>query len=143
MKLSQMSWIVVVGLGLLVAGCSTPETRIKGNPMAFEQLTAEQQDLVREGRVGIGFGPEAVKLALGEPDRVWMRKDKSGESESWSYTVYETVNGAPLFRGNWHRYYCPSPLDYPYYAGYGARKEREVMKVVFEDGAVSSVESES
>ena len=63
--------------------------------------------------------------------------------EAWTYTAYETATGAPLYRGYWHRYYSPSPLDYPYYGGFPARKEREIFKVVFEGDAVVSVESES
>ncbi len=138
-------WSCLIGLvGVLaLAGCSTPQTRINKNPAAYDRLSSEQQELVREGRVAIGFDRETVKLALGEPDRIWKRTDKAGESEAWTYTAYETATGAPLYRGYWHRYYSPSPLDYPYYGGFPARKEREIFKVVFEGDAVVSVESES
>lgn len=136
--------VLVVGLFAMAgSGCSTPATRIEANRAAFERLDPESQNLVKEGRVAIGFDRTTVKLALGEPDRIWKRTDKSGESESWSYTAYESDGGIPLYRGYWHRYYNPYPLNYPFYRGYGARKEREIFKVVFEGDEVVSVESES
>ena len=144
MKTSRWSWLIALIGVLVLAGCSTPETRINKNPAAYERLTSEQQQLVRDGRVAIGFDRETVKLALGDPDRIWKRTDKSGESEAWTYTAYETSTGAPLYRGYWHRYYAHSPMDYPYFGAYaGVRKDREIFKVVFEGDAVVSVESES
>jgi hypothetical protein len=141
---------------LLLAGCSTPDTRIRANPEVFNRLSAEEQDLIREGRVAIGFDQEMVRLAVGDPDRVWTRTDQDGASESWSYTTYETHDGFPLYRGFYHRYYHPyygglrsryyggfAHGYYPYYLSYPGRQDREVFKVLFKDGRVVAIEQES
>lgn len=129
---------------LFAAGCATPEARIKRNPELFGQLSPADQDLIRQGKVALGFTPEMVKLALGDPDRIYTRTDASGVSESWSYTTYEGPDGMLLYRGYYHRFHrgWGDPF-YPYYLTYPGRKEREYFKVVFTAGRVSSIEQQS
>jgi hypothetical protein len=126
----------------LLAGCSTPETRIQGNPQAFASLSPGDQQLIRDGRVAVGFTPEMVRLALGDPDRIYTRTDANGVNESWSYTTYESDAGVMLYRGYYHRYYC-DPFYYPYYSSYPSRRSREYLKIVFVGGRVSSIESQT
>jgi hypothetical protein len=133
---------------LVLAGCSTPDTRIRANPEVFNRLSPYEQDLIRAGQVAIGFDQEMVRLAVGEPDRVWMRTDTEGSSEAWSYTTYETADGFPLYRGFYHRYYGGwghgwAHGYYPYYLSYPARRDREVFKVLFKEGVVVAIEEES
>jgi hypothetical protein len=125
---------------VLLSACSTPETRIAKQPELFNRLSAEQQQLIKEGRVGIGFDTEMVKLALGDPDRVRERIDASGRSEVWSYMTYESNDGVLLYRGWYHRGWG-SPF-YPYYMTVPGRRERSRDEVVFRDGKVVSVEQE-
>lgn len=124
---------------LLLAACSTPASRIKNNPEGFARLTTEQQELIKLGKVGIGFDETAVKLALGEPDRISERTDSAGTSTIWRYVEYENDTGAPLYRGFYHYYYSPF---YPFYLDYGSRRERDHIKVVFTSGKVSAIEQE-
>ena len=70
---------------LLLAACSTPESRIAGSQAAFAQFPAEVQQKIRAGQVDVGFTPEMVLLALGEPARRFTRKTESGEVEVWGY----------------------------------------------------------
>ena len=66
MKTIKFSLSLAAASGAVwLAGCSTPETRIKDHPEVFAQLTQQEQTLIKSGQVGVGFGPEAVKLALG------------------------------------------------------------------------------
>lgn len=132
------------GIGLLAA-CSTPEARIWRNADFFATLAPEQQQLIREGRIAIGFTPDLVRLALGDPDRLAVRKDTSGEGEAWSYTNYETLDGTPLYRGWYHRYGgLRDPLyRYPYYLNTPVRRERDVFRVVFRGGSVVLIEQDS
>lgn len=132
------------GIGLLAA-CSTPEARIRRNADFFATLAPEQQQLIREGKIAIGFTPDLVRLALGDPDRVAVRKDTTGEGEAWSYTNYETLEGAPLYRGWYHRYGgLRDPLyRYPYYLNTPVRRERDVFRVVFRGGSVVLIEQDS
>lgn len=136
-----LSFIVLASGLVFLAGCSTPETRIRQNPELFATLTAEQQQFIKEGKVAIGFDQGMVKLAIGEPDRVRMRTDSAGTSEIWSYVTYEGDDGVMLYRGWYHRYWG-SPY-YPYYRNYSSRREREHFRVVFKDDKVISIEQEN
>jgi hypothetical protein len=139
MKTNFAVFTLLCGLAIL-AGCSTPESRIAKQPEVFNRLTPDQQQMIREGRVGIGFDMEMVKLALGDPDRVRERTDSTGRSEVWTYTDYETNDGMLLYRGWYHRGWG-SPF-YPYYLDVPARRERSRDEVIFRDGRVTSVEHE-
>lgn len=63
----------------------TPEGRIVQNREAFEKFPLEVQAKVRAGQVDIGFTPEMVRLALGEPAKIFARKTAEGASEVWVY----------------------------------------------------------
>jgi len=124
------------------AGCSSPQARIDKDPEVFGRLSSNDQQLIREGKVAVGFTPEMVKLALGDPDRVYTRTDTNGASEAWAYTTYETDDGVMLHRGFYHRRWG-NPVFYPYYTSYSGRRSREYLKVVFTDGRVSVIESQT
>lgn len=143
MKNLLVALVLAAGLAVL-AGCSTPATRIKDNPEAFSRLTRQQQELIKEGKVAIGFDQSMVKLAIGDPDRTRERTDVNGTSEIWSYVTYEGDDGVPLYRGYYHRYYygMRDPF-YPYYLSYPTRTEHEHFRVVFRDGKVVVIENET
>jgi len=131
----------VLGGIVALTGCATPETRIQKNPEVFARLTPRQQDLIKQGQAGVGFDPEMVKLALGEPDRIVTRTDAQGTTEIWSYQIYDSSDGVLLYRGYYHRYYVWGDPFYPYYLSYAARRTREQLKVVFDvTGKVASIE---
>ncbi|RFC50819.1 MAG: hypothetical protein DUW69_000444 [Verrucomicrobia bacterium] len=133
---------LVAGLALL-AGCSTPQSRINQNPAVFGRLTPEQQQLIKEGKVSLGFDAAMVKLALGDPDRIHERTDASGTSEVWSYVTYAGDDGLILYTGYYHRYYYGlSDPFYPYYLAYPTRHEHTHFRVVFRDGKVVLIENE-
>jgi len=136
-------WAGIWAGALLLAGCSTPQTRIQKNPEIFARLTSTQQEMIRHGQVALGFDQEMVKLALGDPDRILQRTDENGSSEIWSYVTYEGYGGTMLYRGWYHRYYRWGDPLFPYYMDYPARQEREHFRVVFKDGKVTSIEHET
>jgi len=80
-----MRLLSLLFLAVLLAGCSTPDSRIAKNRTVFDQLPAEVQQKIRAGRVEVGFTAEMVQLALGEPDRVFTRRSEQGETEVWGY----------------------------------------------------------
>jgi hypothetical protein len=128
--------------GIFLAGCATPETRIKQNPAAFERATPAQQDLIKQGKVDIGFDTELVELALGVPDRTRERIDSNGKEVIWSYVNYEASDGVLLYRGWYHRGYWGGPR-YAYFVDYPDRREREHFRVVFKEGKVVQIEQET
>lgn len=144
MKIFRRFLILSAALGLIgLAGCSTPAARIQKNPEIFARLAPVQQEMIKQGKVGVGFDQEMVKLALGEPDRIRSRTDATGTSDVWSYMTYDSVDGFPLYRGFYHRYYGWGDPFYPYYTSYSERRSREQFRVAFDaNGNVLSVEQE-
>lgn len=61
---------------------------------------------MRAGQVGLGFSTEAVKLALGQPDRITVRTDPTGQVQVWHYVETVYYDGAFLYGG-------------PYWGGWG------------------------
>ena len=127
-----------------LVGCSTTASRIRQNPELFASYSAEQQDLIKQGKVAIGFDMDAVRLALGAPDHVRTRVTNDGTTQIWSYVTYETPDGFPLYRGWYHRYYRWGDPVYPWYVGYAGRREHEHFRVVFDRrGRVTAIEQEA
>ena len=138
--------ILLIAVGALalavLPACSTPDRRIKRNQEVFDALPPDRQALIREGKVAIGFTPDEVRLALGDPDQRWVRTDAKGSTEIWSYTTYDNSAGVPLYRGYYHRYYG----GYPYYYDslyYADARPREYFKVGFAGGLVAVIEQEA
>jgi hypothetical protein len=138
MKTFIFTLVFAAGLGL--AGCATPETRIRQNPAAFDRATPAQQELIRQGKVAIGFDESLVQLALGAPDRVSERTSAEGTAVIWHYVDYETYDGVLLYRGSFHRGFRGG--TYAYYSDFPNRRERDHFKVVFRDGKVVLIEEE-
>src|SRR5215207_4614592 len=76
---------LLVAATLLVAACSTVDSRIAKNRAAFNTWPPAVQDKVVIGQIDIGFTPDQVRVALGEPDRVFSRTTADGTSQVWSY----------------------------------------------------------
>ena len=70
---------------LVMAGCSTVDSRIAKNRAAFDTWPTAVQDKIVVGQIDIGFTPDQVRVALGEPDRIFTRTTADGTSEIWSY----------------------------------------------------------
>lgn len=97
-----------LAMALMLTSCATPLSRIGDDPQVYARATPEQQALISKGRIALGFTPDFVRLALGQPDGVSEHTDQSGTSIVWVYMHY--------------RYYYPASLDGPFgwpYSGYG------------------------
>jgi len=132
--------VFAVLAALFLAGCSTPESRIKNNQDLFNRLTPAQQELIKKGQVALGFDADMVHLAIGEPDHIRVRTDAKGTSEVWIYSTWESSSGVILYRGWYHRRY---DTLYPYYLETPTRRERDHFRVTFKDGKVASIETET
>ena len=121
---------------LMLAGCSTVDSRIKDNQAAFDAYPSAVQAALREGQVQVGFTPEQVKIALGEPDRIYRRTKTGVDSEVWAYTDNSPSFGLGLGVGvgggpGMGAGAGVSSRDYYY---------RDRVRVVFENGLVSELE---
>ena len=70
---------------LLCAGCSTVQSRISGHQAAFNTWPPAVQQQVAAGQINVGFTREQVQVALGSPDRSFVRTAANGSFEVWSY----------------------------------------------------------
>lgn len=90
----QSLLIVGVMLAMLLVSCQTPTpaSRIEEHPAMFNHLPAEQQALVRQGRLCEGMKPDAVFLAWGKPNAPVVESQRNGRNVTrWLYNGYEPV----------------------------------------------------
>lgn len=80
---------LLVGLSLvLLSGCSTINSRIRENQALFDGLPADTQDKIRQGVVEVGYTPQMVFMAMGEPHERRSTRAADRESSVWIYNVY-------------------------------------------------------
>src|SRR5690625_5147025 len=132
------SALSVLAVVFFAFGCAhTPETRIAKNPELFEQLTPEEQQSVRAGAIQLGYTPDMVFLALGEPDRKITRRTKDDNLNIWIYqgrfVSTETVRVRDQF-GSFR------PVHPTLYLDRTVEHVYTKARVVFEDGRVISIE---
>lgn len=76
---------VLLPLALLLAGCATPAKRIQQNQELFDSFPVAAQARIRGGQIDLGFTPDMVRIALGEPQRKTLRRSAAGDLEVWFY----------------------------------------------------------
>ena len=130
---------------LTVAGCSTPESRIKKNPELFEQLAPEIQAAVKLGHVDVGFPRDAVQLALGTPNRRYTRRVGGGKTvEVWSYTSSKTDydrQRASVRIQAYDRNGNPRTYTDSTWVDVEQKTEFERLRVELENGLVTAIET--
>ena len=129
----------VLAVAWALAGCTSPSRRIERHPEVFNALSPAQQDLVRRGEIALGFTPDMVRLAWGEPSRIARRTSAAGDQVVWSYRALDPSPGAYPYAG--YGGWWPGRCGYgvPYY-GYPAQDTYEWGQVVFTDGVVSEIQ---
>jgi len=100
----------IVASALILASCSTTETRISGHPEIYQTLSPRDQTLVSQGHIRAGMSQNAVWLAWGSPDRKIMGNMRGRLTETWIYVNYTT---APYGYG-----YPYGPYGYGYGFGF-------------------------
>lgn len=131
--------IAVAGL----AGCSTPEHRIKKNPELFASFPPEVQAKVQQGEVDIGFNKDMAFIALGQPTREYTRRTADGVTEVWSYTdVYSTserqrVSGSFRVRDNDGRL---RTVNDTIWVDVDKEHEYEKLRLEFQDDVIKAIE---
>ncbi len=121
----------------LSACSSTPDSRITKSESAFNQYPADVQQKIRAGEVDIGFTPEMVHLALGEPSREFNRQTETGTVELWVYHDKGPRFSFGIGVGSFGRHSATSVGVSTSTGGYDPE---EKMRVEFRDGRVTAVE---
>ena len=136
-KFNMKNAPILAGLTLLLAACSTPDSRIQSNDAVFNIWSAEVQQKIRAGEVDVWFTEEMVRVALDEPDGKSLRTTEAGTSEVWTYFKrgprFSFGVGVGSYAGGTATGGSITVSDD------GFRGE-EAMRVVFENGRVASIE---
>jgi len=127
----------------LLAGCATPESRIKENPEVFNSFPPEVQSKVRTGQVEIGYSKDMVYIALGKPDREYTRSTAESTFEVWSYTDRYTTTERQRITGDF-RIVDPQggfrTTHDTVWADVEVPHEYEKLRVEFRDNLVTAIE---
>src|SRR3954471_23420824 len=130
--------LLVLGLSALLTACtSNPETRIAKNPAIFDTYPPQVRQKIRAGEVDIGFTPDMVRLALGEPSRVFRRQTQDGATELWIYQDNGPRFSLGIGVGTFGRH---SATSLGVSSSTGGYDPEEKMHVEFRDGRVTAVE---
>jgi hypothetical protein len=92
----------VAASALILASCSTTETRISKHPEIYQALSPSDQALVSRRQIRAGMSQNAVWLAWGSADRKIVGNMRGRPTETWIYVNYTTY-----------------PYLGPYYGPYG------------------------
>ena len=142
MKTSRFTLSVVIpALAFAgLAGCSTPDSRIQKNQAAFNALPSETQAKIREGKVEVGYTPAMVLMALGEPDRRYLRTTEKGQTEVWAYRDKGPAFSIGLgIGGGGGRSSVGGGIG----VSTAGDREEDKLRVLFEAGKVSATETSS
>ena len=144
MKIAGLRLIALAALGLcLLAGCSTPESRIKQNPSLFASFPPEVQEKVRNGQIDITYTPGMVSIALGEPNRRYTRQTAEGITEVWAYTDTYTTTDRQRVDGPFRvrtRDGSYQTVNDTVWADVQQTHEYEKLRVEFRNGQVSAID---
>jgi hypothetical protein len=74
-----------MAVAVALAGCSTTGSRIREQQAVFDSYPEHVQLNLRAGNIEVGYTPEMVFIALGEPDRKAEVVTGEGASEVWTW----------------------------------------------------------
>ncbi len=127
----------LAAVALLAACSSTPDARIAKRQSAFNQYPSAVQKKIHAGEVDIGFTPEMVVLALGEPARQFTHQSTTGTAEIWIYHDNGPRFSIGIGVGSFGRHSATSVGVSTSTGGYDPE---EKMRVEFRDGRVTAIE---
>jgi len=120
---------------LLLASCSTVNSRIKANQSAFDGYTPEVQQKIRAGEIAVGFTPEMVEMAWGEPYRKDQVTGEDYAAEVWTWS--RSVPGVGIGMGTGGYYGGNVGIGTGILVGDGAHRE-DSAQVEFRNGKVAT-----
>ena len=145
-KLIRLS--LLLSGALLLGACSSVGTRIQQNASLFYSLDANTRAKIAHGDIDLGFTPQMVYIALGQPDVKRQSVSAQGVTETWIYrTYYDYPAWGPGWGPGWgyHRWFAPyggawrvywQPMYFDAYPGYA----QDNIRVTFKNGRVVMVD---
>ncbi len=121
----------------LLAACASTDSRIRDNQSAFDSYPPAVQQQIRAGQADIGFTPDMVRMALGEPDRKFSRTAAEGSSEVWAYRDSSPTFSFGVGGGSFGR---SSGVGGGVGVSTGGDAPDDKLRVVFFNGRVASIE---
>ena len=130
---------------LAVAGCSHVANRIQERQAVFSSLDPSTQEKLKKGEVDVGYTPDMVYIALGNPDEKHEKLLPTGVRQTWIYhSYYQEYQGTAVSYYRHAIYYPPTrsyivvvePVSTPVYAD----RASERLRVEFVNGKVSAIE---
>ena len=76
---------LLAAAALALTACSTIDSRVRRQQALFDSYPPDVQHSIRNGRIEVGYTPEMVAMALGEPDRKVETRTEDGVAEVWTY----------------------------------------------------------
>ena len=125
-------------LVLAVVGCSTTNSRIRKHQQTFDALPEIVQQNLRGGTIDVGYTPEMVFIALGEPDRKVDRVSEDGMSQVWTW--WRSTPGVGISLGGWNSLGSNVGLGTGVSVGEQGRREQTAV-VEFRSGRVRRFEA--
>lgn len=139
--------LVFIGAAFLgVAGCNTRATRLAREPELFSSLDSATREKIARGEIDLGYTPELVRLALGEPSEQSASPDDGSGQTTW---VYRTFHRDPkdIIAGGYRRRVVFDPvlrsetvIVEPIDDRLAAKLAPQSLRVTFRDGRVSLIE---
>jgi hypothetical protein len=81
------SFAALLGIAAMaVMACSTTDSRIRSQQDLFDSYPPEVQQNIRNGIIEVGYTPEMVVMALGEPNHKEVTELEDGLAEVWTYS---------------------------------------------------------
>ncbi|MBE7537606.1 MAG: hypothetical protein HS122_04265 [Opitutaceae bacterium] len=123
------------GLALGLSACSSVQDRMDRDPSTYAGSSREDQALIRNGKVAVGFTREQVRMALGDPTGVATRTTAEGSQEVWSYHDKGPKFGLGVGVGG-----GSGGVGVGVGVGTGDRSDEPRMRIIFSADRVVSVE---
>jgi hypothetical protein len=135
----------LLAAALLLGACSTINSRINEKSDIYYSLDEATRAKLDQGNIDLGFTPDMVYIALGQPDSKRQRVTADGTTDVWVYSTYYD-----RYEGNAHmgyrRWVVPTPHGYrvvyePVHAPVYSQQREDNIRVTFQNGQVSSIET--
>lgn len=93
------SIVLCTAVALALAACSTTGSRIRERQALFDSYPEHVQQNLHSGVIEVGYTPEMVLIALGEPDRKADVVTPDGDSQLWTW--WRSSPGIGFGVGSW------------------------------------------